>query len=169
MGRGIAYQYHHFMLFDEQKFFQYPEDDDGNAIEGTEGEWDDYSFNEFKKEIAQAFGTTAEKSRFYEWIDREAYIFAETDRLKIGIDGGGGGPCLFVIPKTYHPFGDYWKGEKEYVVDREVIRAFNKLIDSWGNNEQGFSTMFRYPSSAWTSYALTGYRRDYSKRKKKAA
>lgn len=166
MGRGIAYQYDHFMLFEESNFIMYPVDLNDEIIEGAEGEWDEDLFEDFLKEVAQTFSTSAEKRKHYEWVDRESYIFAETDRLKIGIDSGGGSPCIFVIPKSYYLFGDYRK-EKHYVIDRDVIKAFNKLIDSYGKDNLGQSCMFRYPSSAWTSYGLTGYRanRIYEERK----
>jgi hypothetical protein len=170
MGRGIAYGYDHFMLFEENCFFSYPYDAETDQ-EDTSAEpiWCDDSYADFKERIAEAFGTTVDDRKHWEWVSNEACVFTDTERLKIGIDSSGGSPCLFVIPKTYYLFGDHWKGEKDYVIDREVIKAFNKLIDMYSKNTLGQSNMFRYPSSAWTSYGLTGYRRDELKRKKKVS
>lgn len=128
MGRGIAYQYKYHMLLDA---------DDTNASDDPDS-WDDFLY-----EVTSAFGAWKVRRK---WVDNHAYLFAETDRLSIGIDNGGGCACLFVLPKTYqHNFSNE---EVEYKIWREVEAGFNKLLNL-------YSGLFFYWTTAWTGSPYT--------------
>lgn len=163
MGRGIAYQHPFFMLFDQNVFWspygdtedmtpeQY-EEHKSQSMSTGDGEWDEEAQSDFREEVAKALGAEVIAKR---WTDREAYIFAESDRLEVGIDNGGGGPCVFVQPKTYEVWrkidgkgGGYV--EQEYSIARIVNRGFNKLCRQWKN-------MWSVPTSAWTSMEIEQY------------
>jgi hypothetical protein len=144
MGAGHAYGYDYFMLFSEDHFYFQAEDYDGNAV--GDPVFDEQMFDDFIRDIARAFKADVFSKK--EWTDRSAYHFAETNRLYLGIDAGGGTPCLFAVAKCWeHPKSG---AEKEYVIDRYVDKGFNKLI----KNAPGF---FRCATSAWTSSPLTKY------------
>ena len=75
MGRGSMYQYEHFMLIDDEMFYM------------DNGEWDTMAYMDFLDEVSKAF--KADKLNEMMYVNKEAYVFAETDRLEIGIDNGG--------------------------------------------------------------------------------
>jgi len=135
MGRGIAYIHQYFMLFDYDHFYFKLQLED-----------------EFLESVANAFGTSHEKSGNY--IGRNLQIIAETDRLEVGIDSSGGIPCIFAQPKTYVPWNAFGLlNEKEYNIRRDVIKAFSHLIKLYNGYGKKLNDdpMFRYPTSAWTS------------------
>jgi hypothetical protein len=136
MGRGSMYQYEHFMLIDDEKVFYM-----------DNGEWDTMAYMDFIDEVSKAF--KADKLNEMTYVDREAYVFAETDRLEIGIDNGGGYPALFLLPKEYETSSGR---VKQYVINADAKRGFTKLIKMYPG-------VFRYPTSAWTSEP---YRGEYS-------
>jgi hypothetical protein len=165
MGRGSSYPHNHFMLFDNDSddFMRYPEleDEHGNGTGeyNYTGEpiFDEMLYEDFKCEVAVAFGTEKE-SRPIRWLDPEMHIFAETDRLKIGVDWSGGLPCIFALPKNYVPWNSYDScNEKEYNIDRDVEKAFSKLIKIYnGKGKRLFKNpLFRYPTSGYTSSPYT--------------
>lgn len=133
MGRGIAYPYEHFIIIDEHEI-----------AEQCEG--DDLLFDEYIEEIKYSF-CAAFKCDLYTKMDysagRKAFYFAESDRLKLGIDISGALPCIFIEPLTYEasPYT-----EKEYKVSRDVERAFSKIRQFWRGNP-----VLRKAVSAWTS------------------
>lgn len=129
MGRGIAYPHQYHVIVDEYKLLG---DEEEYFIRREE--WD-----MFLEEVIAAFGATEIDTK---WVDRESYLFAETDRFYIGCDGGGGGPCIYLKPKTY---GDvpYYEEGKPYNLRLDAIRGFNKLIRMYGN-------ILYYWTTAWT-------------------
>lgn len=163
MGRGIAYQWPFFMLYEENVFWEpnlseLSEEERDNlsddrydelkseSLSTGDGEWDEMSFEDFRGEVADLFKADIPTKK--RWIANETYIFAENDKLEIGIDHSGGGPCLFVKPKTYQlRNGD----EQEYSIAKVVNRAFNKLIKRYRGME------WSVPTSAWTSVEIEQY------------
>lgn len=128
MGRGIAYQYKYHLLLDA---------DDVDAG-GDPGYWKDFLYK-----VTSAFGACRARGK---WVGSHAYLFAETDRLSIGIDNGGDCSCLFVLPKTYqHNFSNE---EVEYKIWRDVETGFNKLFNLYPG-------LFFYWTTAWTSSPYT--------------
>lgn len=150
MGRGIAYSYQYFMLFDyDHKYFKLQPEDVSEVSDGLsdDGEFFEGYLDDFLHDIAGAFGTELEQHP--SWIGREARIIAETDRLQVGIDSSGGLPCIFVQPKTYVPWNSTDPfNEKDYNIRRDVTKAFTALIKLYSGQKD---PMFRYPTSAWTS------------------
>lgn len=152
MGRGILYSYDHFMLFNEEEFMMYPPKLDENGYETDEvdynlGEWDEFAFEDFKATAAQCFNADMINEKY---VSREAYYFAENDRLYIGVDFSGGSPCIFVEPKEYC----VWNSSstyKRYNITRDAVKGFNKLIKYYG------TSFFRLPSSSWTSCSIQKY------------
>lgn len=146
MGRGVAYPYEYFMLYDDQ-FFVFQPENEGKPV--GDPEWDEDDYGEFKREIAEAFG--AWMLGRPDWQGNETNIFAETSRLRIGIDSSGGGPCLFVVPRCYeHTFT---REEIPYVIDREVVRGFNRMVNTYPN-------LWSRATGPWTSENIEGrYRR----------
>jgi hypothetical protein len=146
MGRGIAYRYQHFMLFDNSMF----------SMDETYAE---DMFEEFKENILEAFQLDTKWDKLEgknthvylngDW-QREAYYIAGDDHLRVGIDTGGDGPCLFVEARKYNH--NLSGEEKEYLIRNRVKKAFNKLIKG---NPAGF---FSYPTSAWTAQPLLEYK-----------
>ncbi len=165
MGRGSLYRYEHYMLFDsnehfgyeaischcceyQEVFYGYNESPNmcpncGKKL-NVSYEFDNFFYEDFKAHVALL--TKADK--IAKWIDREAYIFAETEKMEIGIDTSGGLTALFVKPKTY--FHNFSEEEKEYTIHKIVKKAFNNLIKE-------YKDMFRSPTSAWTSEHITQY------------
>lgn len=137
MGRGSAYQHKYHMLIDDDEFFFLPEGE-------KESEFDEEAWGDFLAEIVVAFNAWELSNE--KWLDREKRIYAETDRLSIGIDSSGGSPCVFVEPKTYTR--QVWGDEFEYKIWREVERGFNKLLALYPG-------IFRYWTTAWTSEPYT--------------
>lgn len=159
MGRGHAYRYDHFMLFDTDDFSfctQYSDELDKcqnctGYCEDGEFEFDDFAFLDFKNTVAKVFGFEMLKST--EYAGRESYYFAEDHRMKLGIDSGGGTPCLFVEPKEYSYLagrGHNTLREGTYLIERTVREKFNKLCDE-------YPTLFSIPTSAWTSIHISRY------------
>lgn len=152
MGRGSAYSYEHFMLYDDEEFMAYPYkvDNEGNEIEELDyssGEWDDLAYDEFKEVSAKYFNADILHEK--QWVNNESYYFAENNRFYLGIDASGGFPCIFVQPKEYSLWNNPYT-YKEYKINKEVVKGFNRLIKQ-------YEGLFRYPSSAWTSYVLQQY------------
>jgi hypothetical protein len=106
-------------------------------------ELDEFAFRDFKRDIVKAFG--GKNERYDKIPSRDAYYFGETDKLRIGIDSGGGSPCIFVTPKENE------ETEEEFEIQDEVTKAFNSLISDYGG---GF---FSAATSAWTSSPLYQY------------
>lgn len=153
MGRGSMYNWPYFMLFDEDLFvFPACDPETGEVDESGPTEWDHEYFEYFKARAASAF--KADRVDPERWIDRETYIFAETDRLELGIDWSGGMPCIFARPKTYEVLRFHGPKqvfvERDYQIDRVVQRAFNLLLSEFD---------FYFPSTPWTSYRLQRYSR----------
>lgn len=136
MGRGIGYNYDHFILYDDDMFNLY----DGETKEFVE--WDEWAFEDFKRTINLCFN--AESCKKY---DGDKHFFGENDRLMIGIDSSGGLPCVFLEPKWYSAGSK----EKEYNIDRDAKAGFNRLLKEYPTAD------FRLPSSAWTSYRISKY------------
>lgn len=135
MGRGIAYPYPHFMLY-EADYFQLQFGDENDP----QYEFDDSLFKDFINDIKTAFNAYD----FNASNGRESDYIAANDYLRIGIDSSGGGPCIFVEPKED-------EDENEYDIQEEVKAAFNKLIKQY---HKGF---FSEATSAWTSRELEVY------------
>lgn len=135
MGRGIAYCYEFFMLVD----------DSADGVDES-GNWDDdlarIRADDFVQDALLCFGADKlDRVRPHQYY-RDAYFIGETDKLRIGIDTGGGLPCIFVEPLY---------DEDNPKIDDLVREGFNKLIQLY---EPG---KFRRPTSAWTSAPLETY------------
>jgi len=150
MGRGIAYPYDFFMLYEEDSFRTINEDESENIEDDIEVvhalvEWDDFAFEDFLKQAATAL--RADQMTRTEYKGRESYYFAESNTVKVGIDHSGGGPCIFVTPKAYLRGND----EIDYSIKRQVNLGFNRLCKMYGPD------MFSLASSAWTSSPIKKY------------
>lgn len=153
MGRGIGYKYDHFLLIDEGEFTIYPPIIDENGEETEEidyssGEFDEVAFEEFKSNVTEAFGAI-ELCKTVS-AGREAYYFAEDDRFKLGLDCSGDTHCIFLEANEYEIWNSPYN-YREYKIDRDAKRGFNKLIKIYGGN------FFRRPTSAWTSEPIVKY------------
>lgn len=158
MGAGIAYQYKWWVLVDEDALWS-PDDleDEDKALyaEHPEAFYDNRrdAWEDFKDHAAYCFGATRIKDNWQVCSDRDAWAFAETDRLYLCINNGGGAPCLFLQPKTWQqwrvdPY--YSEGSWEdvaYNLNADAKRGFNKLIKSY----RGCNPI-RMATSAWTSF-----------------
>ncbi len=155
MGRGIAYQYPHHVLVDYYELTQQMADDDVTPLEPEDFDQDRITDDRewFKQEVADAFGA-------FNDIDisdgREAHLFAETDRLYIGVDhsGADGAPCIYLKAKTWETtrwstdgmFRYYNTTEHDYNINRDAERGFNRLIKDFGN-------LIEYWTSGYTASA----------------
>jgi len=142
MGRGIAYQWPFFMLYDEDIFQIFDDDEE-------EYEWDADAWKMFKEEVVSAFDGAISHSK--NCSTREAYYIGYTDKVNIGIDNSGGCPCIFVTPQEYEDENDDMAEYTPEEIDAEVRKAFNSLIKTYGPN------FFSSATSAWTSVSLEKY------------
>lgn len=142
MGRGIAYQYDHHIIVDFYELTQQMDDDDTKPLDSEDYDQDrvDDDWEHFKQQVADAFGASNDIEIYKE---NEVYLYAETDRLYIGVDrsGADGSPCIFLEAKMWTTtritreggFTYYHDTEHEYKIDRDAERGFNRLIKSYGN------------------------------------
>lgn len=141
MGRGVAYPHSHHVIVDYYALTEQL-DDNGNDVEPDEYDQDQSAddWNHFKEQVMLCFGAW---EIYHKSEGRERYLFAETDRLYIGIDysGADSAPCIYLKPKTWETTRTKRNGmwmyydvtEHEYNINRDAERGFNKLIKLYGN------------------------------------
>lgn len=134
MPRGIGYGYDDYMLVRPEIEVEADRGDDEDVDDALSYEYDDWWAN-FKAEVRDIF----KADTISEWTAREAHLFAETDRMKIGIDSGGDCPCIFIQPKEFFPFGDENRDPEQYAVKKIVTRGFNRLLKSHAEGTFGVS------------------------------
>lgn len=140
MGRGIAYRHAHFMLIDETE--------DGR----TESGWDNDLAQQAAEDLMADAARDFEAEKFDEVVThperRDAFFFAGTEKLRLGIDTSGDTPCIFAEALGW---SDSEGRGGSYPIDDEVRIGFNKLILRYGPEK------FSRPTSAWTSTRLARY------------
>ncbi len=160
MGRGIAYKYEHFLLYDDSEFILScggiencvrVEDKDIEKCDGEcYGEFDEQGFRYFKEEILKAFDASpVSKDSYHNFGLRDSYIFGETTYSLIGIAYSGDSPCIFSVSRLSED--EYEESEEEEAFEiieghqAETTEAFRKIIIG------DYAGMYRVATSAWTS------------------
>ena len=134
MGRGSAYPYQFFMLFDDV-------DDDPEIGDTT---WE--QIESFLRQWAPGWAVTGRQRTLTP--HRDIYTVLDCPKMWVGLDGSGGLPCVVAIPKDWENRQNGTDGL--YNITRDVTRLFNRLIQSTAID-------YRKPSTAWTSYSIRKY------------
>jgi len=141
------------MVFDETKLVDW-QDEEGKEILPDQLEWDE-AWDAFEEYVVREIFKAERITGRAQWrnTDRDERRIGETDRFYIGINSGGGAPCLYLESKTwgrYHcencgPDDSGWYEDVPYVLNQDAKKFFNRLIRAYPD---GF---FSFPTTAWTS------------------
>lgn len=148
MGRGSDYSgtHEYYLLIDDTYPSFYSEAESDELREFDPWLWE--NFLNLAAECFDAYRWDVPVQDYFPY-HRDIYLFADTDRLVLGINFSGGLPALFVHPKTYTHISGV---EKEYLIRKYVIQGFNALIKALDSNE-----ILRHSSGSWMSYPASKY------------
>ena len=120
MGAGVAYPYDYFMLMDE---------DETVAVRSLIEAWAPNWVARGEERVAAS---------------RTAFTILSAPRFWVGIDYGGGTPCVYAMAKQCEMLN------RPYVIKTEIGVLFNHLI-------RRSLVKFSVATSAWTSKFITRY------------